>query len=78
MTRVVRWAGVGFVLAVLSVAGWTYLSFHQPYKAYDAAEHWARTAVADRAAFPGWPRSLTDVLDAAFHLYARGATDYAP
>jgi len=47
-------------------------------EAYDAAEHWARTAIADRAAFPGWPRSLTDVLDAAFHLYARGATDYAP
>ena len=47
-------------------------------QAYDAAEHWARTAIADRAAFPGWPRSLTDVLDAAFHLYARGATDYAP
>ena len=37
-------------------------------QAYDAAEHWARTAIADRAAFPGWPRSLTDVLDAAFHL----------
>jgi|SRR5687768_9756712 hypothetical protein len=46
--------------------------------AYDAAEHWAHAAVADRAAFPGWPRRLTDVLDAAFHLYARGATDYAP
>ena len=47
-------------------------------EAYEAAEQWTRTAVADRAAFPGWPRRLTDVLDAAFHLYARGATDYAP
>lgn len=46
--------------------------------AYDTAERWAYAAVADHAAFPGWPRRLTDVLDAAFHLYARGATDYAP
>jgi len=46
--------------------------------AYDSAEDWGRAAVADRAAFPGWPRRLTDVLDAAFHVYARGATDYAP
>ena len=47
-------------------------------EAYGAAEHWARPAIADRANFPGWPRRLTDVLDAAFHLYARGATDYVP
>jgi hypothetical protein len=46
--------------------------------AYDAAEDWARQAIAERAAFPGWPRRLTDVLDAAFHLYARGAIDYSP
>jgi hypothetical protein len=46
--------------------------------AYDAAEHWARVAIADHADFPGWPRRLIDVLDAAFQLYARGATDYAP
>lgn len=47
-------------------------------EAYDTAEHWARAAVADHAAFPGWPRRLIEVLDAAFHVYARGATDYAP
>jgi hypothetical protein len=47
-------------------------------EAYNTAERWAYAAVADHAAFPGWPRRLTDVLDAAFHLYARGATDYAP
>jgi hypothetical protein len=46
--------------------------------AYDTAEQWAYAAVADHAAFPGWPRRLVDVLDAAFHFYARGATDYAP
>ena len=47
-------------------------------EAYGTAERWAYSAVADNGAFPGWPRLLTDVLDAAFHLYARGATDYAP
>jgi hypothetical protein len=46
--------------------------------AYDDAEHWVRTVMADFAAFPGWPRTLTTVQDAAFHLYARGATDYRP
>jgi hypothetical protein len=46
--------------------------------AYDRAEDWVRTAIADFAPFPGWPRSVTTILDAAFHLYARGATDYRP
>jgi hypothetical protein len=46
--------------------------------AYDGAEEWVRPAIADFAAFPGWPRTLTTVLDAAFHVYARGATDYRP
>jgi hypothetical protein len=46
--------------------------------AYDGAEDWVRTVIADFAAFPGWPRTLTTVQDAAFQLYARGATDYRP
>jgi hypothetical protein len=46
--------------------------------AYATAEQWAYSAVADHVPFPGWPRRLTDVLDATFHHYARGATDYAP
>jgi hypothetical protein len=46
--------------------------------AYDTAERWAYATVADHAAFPGWPRRLIDVVDAAFHDYALGATDYAP
>ena len=45
---------------------------------YETAERWAYEAVADHAAFPGWARWLTDVLDATFHQYALGATDYAP
>jgi hypothetical protein len=46
--------------------------------AYVDAERWAREAVAERAPAPGWPGMLAVVLDAAFHLYARGAVDYEP
>jgi hypothetical protein len=46
--------------------------------AYRDAERWSRDAIAERAAAPGWPRTLADVAGAAFHLYARGATDYEP
>jgi hypothetical protein len=45
-------------------------------EAYDRAEDWSRTAVSERAATPGWPRTLSLVEAAAFHLYARGAQDY--
>jgi hypothetical protein len=46
--------------------------------AYADAERWSRTVVAERAAAPGWPRTLSLVEAAAFHLYARGAQDYEP
>lgn len=46
--------------------------------AYQNADDWARAAVSERAATPGWPRALAIVLDAAFHLYQRGAVDYTP
>jgi hypothetical protein len=45
---------------------------------YRDAERWARDAVSERAAAPGWPRTLTVVEGAAFHSYARGALDYEP
>jgi hypothetical protein len=45
--------------------------------AYVAADGWAREVLAEQAA-PGWPRTLALVEGAAFHLYARGAVDYAP
>ena len=45
---------------------------------YRHAEVWARDAVSERAAVPGWPRTLSVVEGAAFHLYARGALDYQP
>lgn len=47
-------------------------------EAYDAADGWMREAVEERAAAPGWSRQLSVVQDAAFHLFARGATDYSP
>ena len=46
--------------------------------AYVSAEAWARLVVAERAPSPGWPKTLTVVIDAAFHLYSRGALDYEP
>ena len=46
--------------------------------AYRDAEEWARDAVAERAATPGWPHTLAVAVDAAFHLYQRGAVDYVP
>jgi hypothetical protein len=44
---------------------------------YAVADGWAREVLADQAS-PGWPGTLTLVEGAAFHLYARGAVDYAP
>lgn len=45
---------------------------------YARAEHWSREAVQEAAPGPGWPRTLSVVEGAAFHAYARGATDYTP
>jgi hypothetical protein len=47
-------------------------------EAYARSEEWSRAVVSERAAAPGWPRTLSLVEAAAFHLYARGAQDYAP
>lgn len=46
--------------------------------AYGASDHWLREAVEERVEAPGWHRHLSVVQDAAFHLYARGASDYRP
>ena len=45
---------------------------------YERADDWVRVALAERASFPGWPRSITTIEEAALHRYARGATDYTP
>jgi hypothetical protein len=47
-------------------------------RSYAAADRWVRDIVEERAATPGWPRTLSIVQDTAFHLYQRGAVDYAP
>ncbi|MBM2822511.1 MAG: hypothetical protein HW413_1257 [Thermoleophilia bacterium] len=44
---------------------------------YVRADVWARSALAE-AEVPDWPRTMSLVEGAAFHLYARGAVDYAP
>jgi hypothetical protein len=46
--------------------------------AYGDSDDWLRQAVEERATAPGWVRYLSVVQDAAFHQYARGATDYTP
>jgi hypothetical protein len=47
-------------------------------RAYERSDAWSRSAVAERAPVPGWPRTLSLAEDAAFHAYARGAIDYEP
>ena len=44
---------------------------------YGGADTWSREALSQLAA-AGWPRTLTLVEGAAFHLYSRGAVDYTP
>ena len=53
-------------------------TLRQLTEVYVDSERWAREAIAERAPAPGWPRTLSLVGDAAFHLYARGAVDYTP
>jgi hypothetical protein len=45
---------------------------------YAGAERWSRDAVAATRPPPDWARTLALVEGTAFHLYARGAVDYAP
>jgi alcohol dehydrogenase class IV len=45
---------------------------------YERADAWAHDAVSEHAPTPGWPRTVSIVQDAAFHLYQRGAVDYTP
>lgn len=46
-------------------------------EAYADAERWSRDAV-EEAGVETRPEELVVAQDAAFHLYARGAVDYAP
>ena len=58
---------VGAVFTLVELAG-----------EYGRAEEWSRQVVEEHAPAPGWPRLLSVVEAAAFHLYARGAVDYEP
>ena len=44
---------------------------------YGRADVWVREALSEQG-MRDWPRTLTLVEGAAFHLYARGAVDYQP
>lgn len=44
---------------------------------YARSDAWVRDALAELGA-SGWARTLAVVEGAAFHLYSRGAVDYAP
>jgi hypothetical protein len=45
---------------------------------YARADDWVREVVDEHAGAPGWPRTVSLVQAAAFHLYQRGAVDYTP
>ncbi len=65
MAELRRTIGAAFTLAELA-------------EAYAGSERWLREAIEDAVEHPGWARTVSLAGDAAFHLYARGATDYAP
>lgn len=46
-------------------------------RAYDGADDWARTVLDDDPESAPTP-TVGTLADAAFHLYARGASDYRP
>jgi hypothetical protein len=47
-------------------------------RAYDGADDWARDVLDDARAEDAPPPETSTVADAAFDLYARGASDYTP
>jgi hypothetical protein len=71
-------AAVEAVTAELRARVGQTFTLEQLASVYADVEGWGREAVVDRAPYPGWPRDLALVQDAAFHLYARGAVDFEP
>jgi hypothetical protein len=47
-------------------------------EAYDDADDWARDVLEDTRDEDAPPPEASTIADAAFHVYARGASDYAP
>jgi hypothetical protein len=72
------WAQVDAVTAQLRRRVGGIFGLAELADAYVDSESWVREAVGEQAAAPGWPRTLSTVGDAAFHLYSRGAADYTP
>lgn len=65
------------VAALRKRVGQTY-TLDELARAYDGADDWARTLLdTDDPDVPPTPAAGT-LADAAFHLYARGASDYRP
>lgn len=53
-------------------------TLQQLAEVYGGSDRWMKEAVEERMDWPGWIRELSVVQDAAFHNYAKGATDYIP
>jgi hypothetical protein len=53
-------------------------TLQQLAEVYDGSDRWLKEAVEERMSSAGWIRELSVVQDAAFHRYAKGATDYVP
>jgi hypothetical protein len=53
-------------------------TLEQLAEVYDGSDRWLQEAVEERMDSAGWIRELSVVQDAAFHNYAKGATDYKP
>ena len=47
-------------------------------RVYDGADDWARDVLDDARDEDAPPPETATIADAAFHLYARGASDYVP
>jgi hypothetical protein len=47
-------------------------------RAYDGADDWARDVLDDAREEDAPPPEPATIADAAFHLFARGASDYTP
>jgi hypothetical protein len=73
-----RMAQVDIVVDALRQRVGQVFTLEELARSYDGADDWAR-AVLDDADPEGPPVSEAGTIaDAAFHLYARGATDYRP
>jgi hypothetical protein len=69
---------VGVLLAELRKRMGATYTLSELTAAYRAADGWAYEALAGDLTEPGWTGSIATAIDAAFHVYSRGALDYSP